>query len=477
MITSKLFSYTPLFEDINILKKVKSVLAPKYSKEQAEQLAKDAAQKAKDIAPFVVQMTKGYRGNDADNITKLFLKAGINGELKFSEDFTIFKSFVDAFFKHKVKGFNWDTGTYAELKKKVVPYLQREMQTGGSSKDVERDVLKKESTIIFENSEWLVTIPKTQRASCILGRGSSWCTAVDPEKHRNMFDTYNRDGELIIFKNKRNEKEMYQIHVESESIMDIYDNHVNVSELVEIVGPEVDKKVANYLLAHHGERPIKTMDFEDALRMCVTDGGRGDEVSHEFIMKACSEDSFDVISGWDFPYREPKDILDEFNAKQEEKLQNICYEILDEAGVELDAESEESLEELLDMYPTELDGVINALQHAYMMAEESATADEAVRDITNQVSSILSEHLVPVKGKKELSWREVKGWELASTQYAIARKAEPGFTIEDYFDVEEEEFDLQGVIQPRSGWQEFSSETFWELFPDQLYEETKKDFK
>jgi hypothetical protein len=488
MITRRLKSYRSLFEDINIFKKVKSIIAPKYSREQADKLIKDAQEQTKKLTPFIKQVTKGYRGNDADNITKLFIRAALDKELKPEEDSTIFRSFVDAFFKHKVKGFNWDTGSYAEFKKIVSPYLNREVQTKGANQEIEQKILEKESDVIFENSEWLVAIPRTQRASCILGRGSKWCTAVDPEEHRNMFDSYNRDGELIIFKNKRNENEMYQLHLESGSLMDINDSRVKTSNFIKAIGPEVDREVAAYLLAVHGEKPETIIDFDDALILLVKNGGSGNQISHKFIKLACSEDSYSIADGWDFSYDvNINDILSIFNSNQEEKLKKICYEILREAGVNLTEDDYEvSIYELLDNYPSELDGVITALKNSYYMAIESGTVNQAINDITNQVIDIFSQYLVPVKGEKEISWKDAKKYNLSSLHFKIKKDKDKKYSelptsISYFIDFYEEQdysydFEEESVNEPHYGWHDFSEDDFWEYFSDYLYDETKKTF-
>ncbi len=81
-----------------------------------------------------------------------------------------------------------------------------------------RDKTKvKEDTLVAENSNWTVHIPKTRKESKVLGSGTNWCTAADSEDGESAFENYDYAGPLIIFINKHNPKEKYQLHNGDES--------------------------------------------------------------------------------------------------------------------------------------------------------------------------------------------------------------------------------------------------------------------
>jgi len=95
-----------------------------------------------------------------------------------------------------------------------------------SNSDEIRQIKKNEIDKVFENSNWLIMIPKTERASCLIGKGTKWCTAAD--ESNNMFDNYNSDGPLYVMVNKDNNKK-YQLHFESNQLMDENDSPIKAS--------------------------------------------------------------------------------------------------------------------------------------------------------------------------------------------------------------------------------------------------------
>lgn len=98
-------------------------------------------------------------------------------------------------------------------------------------RDKQKVDLDNEAELVYEDSDWEIWIPRTYAASCKLGQGSSWCTASTETSE--YFDSYSEDGDLFIILNKHDEKEKYQFHFESESYMDINDEEVEISDLLE----------------------------------------------------------------------------------------------------------------------------------------------------------------------------------------------------------------------------------------------------
>ena len=73
-----------------------------------------------------------------------------------------------------------------------------------TDKEVEKQFYaKKEATLFFDNSEWKIVIPHTEKASCYFGINTRWCTAG---KNDNAFEDYNSYGNLYILLNKKQNK-------------------------------------------------------------------------------------------------------------------------------------------------------------------------------------------------------------------------------------------------------------------------------
>jgi len=66
--------------------------------------------------------------------------------------------------------------------------------------------------VLYNGPLGLLAIPLNYKTSCILGRGTKWCTAAtdDPEYARHTFDQYKEHGPLYIWRDKNGEK--YQFH-------------------------------------------------------------------------------------------------------------------------------------------------------------------------------------------------------------------------------------------------------------------------
>ena len=67
---------------------------------------------------------------------------------------------------------------------------------------VRRDVNKIDGAdVVYEDDRFTVISPKTHDASCYYGTGSKWCTAA--KSSESHFQTYNRDGKLFYFLDKK----------------------------------------------------------------------------------------------------------------------------------------------------------------------------------------------------------------------------------------------------------------------------------
>ena len=103
---------------------------------------------------------------------------------------------------------------------------QKLRATRAASKNVD---LNKEAKAIYTSPHWSIVTPLTYEASCALGQGTKWCTAS--RNSREYFDSYNDDGPLYIVRDK-DTGERYQLHFETESFMDEYDEPIDVVDLL-----------------------------------------------------------------------------------------------------------------------------------------------------------------------------------------------------------------------------------------------------
>jgi len=95
-------------------------------------------------------------------------------------------------------------------------------QKAGKGNEKEQ-IIKNEMDVLFQEGEYVMALPKTQRASCLLGTETHWCTASRGD--RNMFDMYYEDGPLIVFITPAGK---WQLHIESKQFMDKNDSPIDL---------------------------------------------------------------------------------------------------------------------------------------------------------------------------------------------------------------------------------------------------------
>ncbi len=156
------------------------------------------------------------------------------------------------------------------------------IQSGDDSSDHQSNKLEgvdlDEVEVLYDGPYGLLVIPKTEEASCELGKGTKWCTAALHSD--NMFNYYSKDGSLYIWIDKDGSK--YQFHFETMQFMDDKDVPIDRDKLnyfrtehpvlkkffkekekenVDINGPAWAYKYAKYAIKGRwpeGEEVIKT---------------------------------------------------------------------------------------------------------------------------------------------------------------------------------------------------------------------------
>ncbi len=122
----------------------------------------------------------------------------------------------------------------------------------------EENTDKGDSSIIEDNDQFKVIIPHDQKAACYYGQGTRWCTAA---KSNNQFNTYNKDGDLVIIipKKPKYTGEKYQLHRSTltQTMMDEKDEEISQNAL-KTRFPSIDlHKIMSLALSHDGSGHIK----------------------------------------------------------------------------------------------------------------------------------------------------------------------------------------------------------------------------
>lgn len=107
--------------------------------------------------------------------------------------------------------------------------LSHRQEVRQRQKDRHNVDLGEEASLVYEDDEWQVWIPKTYAASCKLGQGTKWCTASTETD--SYFYAYTKTDDLYININKKT-GEKYQFHFESESYMDESDNEIELDDFL-----------------------------------------------------------------------------------------------------------------------------------------------------------------------------------------------------------------------------------------------------
>ena len=157
-----------------------------------------------------------------------------NNQLK-EEDFYKAKEYLRLFnkFINKIPKENRDINSYKSLPDlyDVIKQFEGNEDAPTSKQDELRQIKEKEVNKVFEDDEWLIMIPTTERASCLIGKGTQWCTAAD---NNNMFDHYSEDGPLYVIVNKETNTK-YQLHFESQQLMDETDRPISATHFFDYI--------------------------------------------------------------------------------------------------------------------------------------------------------------------------------------------------------------------------------------------------
>jgi hypothetical protein len=156
------------------------------------------------------------------NYTKWMIRTYITGGIRHLEDLSRTQKALALFdkFKSKLPADQRDIGKIKKLSdlENLVEQFA-EAKTGKQEKAEEKAKLYKEIETFYSGPEGKILIPKTEEASCFLGRGTKWCTAATESE--NYFDYYNTSGSLYIILTSDGSK--FQFHFENGEFTDASD--------------------------------------------------------------------------------------------------------------------------------------------------------------------------------------------------------------------------------------------------------------
>jgi len=152
------------------------------------------------------------------------------------EDLPKAKEYLEYVYKHTIAFNINDITTLTDLYNLVKNYYTRDTRDLSS---IISALNEKEYKMVFKGENFTIFIPFTEKASCVLGVNTEWCTTWGPEslnpKHRdrdNRFNYYNAQGRLYILISNSDVNDKYQFHFESKQYKDRDDKQINVTEFL-----------------------------------------------------------------------------------------------------------------------------------------------------------------------------------------------------------------------------------------------------
>lgn len=152
------------------------------------------------------------------------------------EDLPKAKEYLEYVYKHNVALDVTKIKSLTDLYDVVKNYYTRDTRDLSS---IISALNEKEYKMVFKGENFTIFIPFTEKASCILGVNTEWCTTWGPEslnpKHKdrdNRFHQYNTRGRLYILISNSDVNDKYQFHFESKQYMNRDDKQINVTEFL-----------------------------------------------------------------------------------------------------------------------------------------------------------------------------------------------------------------------------------------------------
>lgn len=390
-------------------------------------------------------------------------------------DFGHLKDALSRFEDNKSKLIQKDIGKYKTLDEldamlddessyKELSHRQEVKQRQKARRNADLD---EEASLVYEDDEWEVWIPHTYAASCKLGQGASWCTASTERDYYYNYYKDNYGGEYYIIINKKDPKEKYQFHFESEQFMDVDDYPVSLEDVF-----EKDKGLEEFFM------PIikKHLKMNDEDTQEVTLSSRElldlfdsyypnsrDAISGDFCQKIIREmynigsAVLEELRDWDWSsWASVSYLVDAIERLDDSDFENISF--TKEQFIALVEDDEDEYDNLGGNEVAPFDEVQSDARQASWQAWDDAhcydTAEEIINSFKHALESagfeIVEDGVIYTQNNKEVLENYLK----------YGREEGEDISLLDNFK----------FYEPYYGWNEMSDETFADCLEDRLSE-------
>jgi hypothetical protein len=240
--------------------------------------------------------------------SKLLLSMYRQGNLKL-EDLPKANEYLEIVYKRQIP-LNANLVNLAELYELVKPYM---LNDGETDLSVLIDYLdSSQYEMVLNGSEWYIFKPKDEKAACVLGSGTEWCTTWGPlstnpryKDRDNRFNYHNKQGSMYIIINKKDNSDKYQFHVPSRQFMNKSDRQVdlnsffrNKEEVFLYFNPEfkdLSEHSSDELMAMV-TRPLMDSNHKSDLLGVIVELNASNPIIQSFN-NSVEENDFDMLNG------------------------------------------------------------------------------------------------------------------------------------------------------------------------------------
>jgi hypothetical protein len=266
--------------------------------------------------------------------SKLLLSMYRQGNLKL-EDLPKANEYLEIVYKRQIP-LNQNLANLSELYELVKPYM---LNDGETDLNVLVGYLdSSEYEMVMDGEQWYIFKPKNEKAACVLGSGTEWCTTWGPNStnprykdRSNMFGYYNKQGSMYIIINKNDNSDKYQFHVPSKQFMNKSDTQVNLDsffknkeEVFLYFNPEfkdLTEHTSDELMAMV-TRPLMDSNHKSDLLGVIVDMNANNPIIHTFNNSVDEYDFDDLnrILGSDFQINRVGNVFIEFENLDDDDL-------------------------------------------------------------------------------------------------------------------------------------------------------------
>lgn len=211
-----------------LLEYSRSVTVANFAQAIASRAATDTYLKSQGVDPVEAVVTAAEAADPTKNqqyvtwIIRQYTKNNIRYEdiYKLKDDLAVFL---------KTKGQHKRLGVNSDINQYNWQSLARVADQLGSTELAEPTADAgpvEDADVLYNGPLGILSIPRTEAASCALGSGTRWCTAAEKN---NMYSSYSKYGPLYVWHDKKR-KEKYQFHFETGQFMNAQDEPLTAED-------------------------------------------------------------------------------------------------------------------------------------------------------------------------------------------------------------------------------------------------------